>query len=68
MHFTDEKKRTEDAERNKEAFIVNTVHNKGYLYLNKKRQLCTATKLNHKVQRRIRIILTFYNKINDQRY
>lgn len=49
MHFTDEKKRTEDAERNKEAFIVNTVHNKGYLYLNKKRQLCTATKLNHKV-------------------
>lgn len=47
IHFTDEKKETEDAERNKEAFIVNDVHNKGYLHLNKRRQLCTATKLNH---------------------
>lgn len=46
MHFTDEKKETEDAERNKEAFIVNDVHNKGYLHLNKRRQLRTATKLN----------------------
>lgn len=47
MHFTDEKKDTEDAERNKEAFIINDGHNKGYLHLNKKRQLHTATKLNH---------------------
>lgn len=43
MHFTDEKKETEDTERrNKEAFIVNDVHNKGYLHLNKRRQLHTA--------------------------
>lgn len=47
MHFTDEKKDTEDAERNKEAFNVNDVHNKGYLHLNKKRQLRTTTKLNY---------------------
>lgn len=47
MHFTDKKKETKEAERNKEASIVNDVHKKGYLHLNKKRQLHTATKLNH---------------------
>lgn len=47
MHFTVEKKETEGAERNKEAFIIYDVHNKGYLHLNKRRQLHTATKSNH---------------------
>lgn len=61
MHFTVEKE-TEDAERNKEAFIVNDVHNKGYLHLNKRRQPHTATKLNHEVKRRIGSYQCFITK------